>query len=141
MSDGIEWDGKSVAQFEARMAEWRRRMGAAGSIAVGTAALALLDDARNVVPTVPKAPIPYGGTLEEAGQVRVRGDSADIVFDVPYAAPMHAGRWQTGPLAGVTVRKWSEPGSGPGFLGEKLRRFRQKYADLIAETIRKKVGM
>ena len=73
--------------------------------------------------------------------MRLGTDQADVAFDVVYAAPMHAGRWQTGPLAGVSVRNWSEPGSGPFFLGEKLRRFRAKYVQTIVRTIQKVVGM
>jgi len=137
----IEWDQKSIQGFEARMVQWRGRVTAAGPKALGLAAVQLLDDAKNVVPMVPKAPLPYGGTLREAGQVRLGTDQADVAFDVVYAAPMHAGRWQTGPLAGVSVRNWSEPGSGPGFLGEKLRRFRDKYVQTIVRTIQKVVGM
>jgi len=138
---GIEWDQQSIAGFQARMAQWRGRMQDAAPKALGLAGLQLLDDAKNIVPTVPKAPIPYGGSLRESGQIRVGKDQVDVVFDLPYAAPMHAGRWETGPLAGISVRNWSEAGSGPGFLGEKLRRFRDKYAKLIVDTIRKKVGM
>ena len=137
----IEWDQKSIQGFEAGMARWRGRVKDAGPKALGLAAVQLLDDAKNVVPMVPKAPLPYGGTLREAGQVRLGTDQADVAFDVVYAAPMHAGRWQTGPLAGVSVRNWSEPGSGPGFLGEKLRRFRDKYVQTIVRTIQKVVGM
>ena len=137
----IEWDQKSIQGFEAGMTAWRGRVTAAGPKALGLAALQLLDDAKNVVPMVPKAPLPYGGTLREAGQVRLGTDQADVAFDVVYAAPMHAGRWQTGPLAGVSVRNWSEPGSGPFFLGEKLRRFRAKYVQTIVRTIQKVVGM
>ena len=137
----IEWDQKSIQGFETRMATWRGRVQAAGPKALGLAAVQLLDDAKNVVPMVPKAPLPYGGTLREIGQVQLGTDQAKVVFDSVYAAVMHAGRWQTGPLAGVSVRNWSEPGSGPGWLGEKLRRFRDKYVKTIVDTIRKVVGM
>ena len=137
----IEWDQKSILDFEARMTGWRGRVQAAGPKALGLAAAQLLDDAKNIVPMVPKAPLPYGGTLREIGQVQLGTDQAKVVFDSVYAAVMHAGRWQTGPLAGVSVRNWSEPGSGPGWLGEKLRRFRDKYVKTIVDTIRKVVGM
>jgi hypothetical protein len=106
----------------------------------------LIRDAVTIVPTIPKAPPPLGGTLREVGRVVVSKDSdtsvaIDVLFDIPYAAPMHAGAWVTGPMAGVMVRNWSEPGSGPFWLSEKLRRFRVKYVQRATVEIAKGVGM
>jgi len=146
MSAGIGWDTGSftrmtvaVKTFDTKLEQGLYGAGAA----VGTA---LIRDAVMVQPTVPKAPPPLGGTLREVGTYHlgsVVGSTirVDVVFDMPYAAPMHAGSWVTGPLAGVQVHNWSEPGSGPFWLSEKLRRFRTKYVLLATDTLRRVVGM
>ena len=143
---GITWDMGSFTRMTVSVKALgkglERGLMAAGAV-VGTA---LIRDAVNVQPTVPKAPPPGGGTLREVGKYelgQVEGSSIriDVIFDLSYAAPMHAGGWISGPLAGVRVHAWSEPGSGPFWLSEKLRRFRKKYVDLAADTLRREVGM
>ena len=137
----LQWDRQSLTAAQRRINELRRRITAAEEKALGAAGAALLDDAKNISPTIPKASAPMGGALREAGQLHIGGDYVDLVFDLPYAAVMHAGRWATGPLAGVSVTRWSEPGSGPFWLSEKLRRFGEKYVKLMSKTIQDEVGM
>ena len=146
MSAGIGWDMGSFTRMNLSVRAMESKL-ENGLVAAGTVVgIALIRDAVMIQPTVPKAPPPLGGTLREVGVTRlgaVKNASIqiDVVFDLPYAAPMHAGRWVTGPMAGVMVKNWSEPGSGPFWLSEKLRRFRQKYVDLATSTLRRAVGM
>ena len=137
---------ESFREMDLRISGLNRRVMNGAVVAGNTVGQALIRDAVNVIPTIPKAPPPLGGTLREVGRVRTRKESTtsvviDVIFDLPYAAAMHAGGWVSGPLAGVYVRNWSEPGSGPFWLSEKLRRFRQKYLNIAAGVIRKVVGM
>lgn len=143
---GIDWDMGSFTRMSVSVKTMGSKMEtglkAAGAV-VGTA---LIRDAVMVQPTVPKAPPPLGGTLREVGAYHlgsVVGSSIriDVVFDMPYAAPMHAGGWISGPMAGVQVHNWSEPSSGPFWLSQKLQRFRKKYVDLATDTLRRLVGM
>jgi len=143
----LDWDLRSFKRFDARVTFLQHRIPPACVKALtGVVGEAVLRDALNVPPTVPKAVPPMGGSLRESGTVHLTrvtptGASLDIVFDQPYAAPMHAGRWETGPLAGVEVQYWTEPGSGPGWLGSKLLSFKEKYITLACLGLKRFLGM
>ena len=142
----LQWDLGSIRRVNANLKGVGRRIMTAGLKRAGAVvAAAVIDDAKTVSPTIPKGPAPMGGTLREAGRFSVTREGYGILitirYDLPYAAPMHNGFWVTGPLAGVHVRNWTQPGSGPHWLSEKLRRFRQKYINLAAAEIGRGAGL
>lgn len=150
------------SDFNRGMARWEREYRAALVEGMGRAGGMLLKDAKDEMPTVPKDT----GNLRGSGSVFVNNalflaeqeadgtpamsdqvpiDPGRIVvrvgFNTVYAAVMHEGRWETGPLAGVEIQNWSEPGSGKFFLLEKMMRHREDYINAAVAYARAKVGM
>ncbi len=137
----IEWNRKSFTKFDVRTRVLGRDMEMHQRDALVAVGHQVLDDCVTIPPTVPKAPVPFGGTLREMGTIRVVDSTVEIIFDTPYAAVMHAGRWETGPLAGIEVQHWSEPGSGPNYLLSKLQRRRRIYAQTYTEVLARLTGI
>lgn len=51
------------------------------------------------------------------------------------AVPQHEGTWKTGPLAGVQIRHWTTPGTGPGYLLDPLLESVESYFREIARDV------
>jgi len=136
----IRWNTAQVANRLKKLDGQVRRVLKDAALEVGGQ---VLNDAVNEPPTVAKAD--PGGRLRRSGSVEaeVRGGrtEATVGFNTEYAAVMHEGRWETGPLAGVEVRNWTTPGSGPHFLSSKLQRHRRDYLEGFADAITRRTGM
>lgn len=48
------------------------------------------------------------------------------------AVPQHRGTWFSGPNAGVMIRHWTTPGTGPGYLTDPLLENVERYLRDIA---------
>jgi len=131
---------------------------------IAKAAARLLDDAINEITAVPldEGTLRGSGTVHVNGEVRevapnVGGDPTPMLEDMPedfkqaladgiiatvgfntdYAAVMHEGGWRTGPLAGVKIQNYNEPGTGAKFLEKKMSENRDVYLGIVAEELRK----
>lgn len=151
-------------QFEAGLARWSREYQQNLVKAMGQAGMMLLNEAVMDAPTVPMET----GDLRGSGSVFVNGKltgtsenqgsggsparsveyqarPGEVIchmgFNTVYAAVMHEGRWQTGPMAGVEIRNWSEPNSGKFFLSAKLAANGEKYVGVAVEEARRMTGM
>lgn len=51
------------------------------------------------------------------------------------AGPQHLGGWITGPLAGVRIKHWTTPGTGPGYLVDPLLENGERYFAEIAREV------
>lgn len=133
-------------------------------VGLGQAGAMLLRDSTMEAPTVPKK----FGNLRGSGSVLVNGrlvttgaqvfgesgtpateetppaDRNEIVcavgFNTVYAAPMHEGRWETGPLAGVEVKVYKEPGSGKFFLSKKIAEHGPEYLEEATRIAKGRAG-
>lgn len=150
-SEGALGDlGGVMAQIIWSMAETQQRLEAlrkaypkgakAAAVEVGAR---LLDDCLTKSPTVPMA-AHLGGTLRSRWDVSAIADEkhaeVQVTFNTAYAAVMHEGGWLTGRLAGVRIKNWSTPGSGPKFIEGKLRAYKAVYLELFAQLLRRNTG-
>ena len=129
----------------------------------GKAGLRFLRDVEMDIPTAPLKE----GTLRGSGTLHVQSKCVEVAdnvggeptpntdpveqpppgvveavvgFNVPYAAVQHEGEWASGPLAGVTIKNYSEPSSGPKFIERKLAANSNDYMEIWAGEIRKGTG-
>jgi hypothetical protein len=51
------------------------------------------------------------------------------------AVPQHRGTWMSGPLAGVVIKHWTTPGTGPGYLVDPLLENGERYFAEIAREV------
>lgn len=152
-----------TSQLESGLADWHRQIAEALAEGLGQGASMLLNDAVQEIPTVPM----LSGYLRGSGSVFVNGklittsageaggspalsDETEVNpyqivaragFNTVYAAVQHEGRWQTGPLAGVEITHWSEPGSGPYYLLRPLQEHGTLYIQTAVDYARAQLGM
>ena len=123
--------------MEDGLREYERRCMAAANRGVAKAALRLLDDAINETPGTPVDE----GTLRGSGSAHVDGQKvfgsivASVGFNTPYAAVMHEGEWKSGPLAGVKIQNYNDPGTGEKFLERPMSENRDTYLGIVAKEI------
>jgi hypothetical protein len=79
--------------------------------------------------------------LENTGDERLGRMVLVVGFNTVYAAVMHEGGWQTGPLAGHVITHYRESGSGKFFLLSKLVAHHRLYVEVAANYAKSKVGM
>ena len=153
-----------TTQLAAGLARWSREIVEALGEGMGQAGAQLLNDATQEIPTVPLltgylrgsgsvfvngkiiATSPQGGAggspatsdeyAEREGQIICR-----VGFNTVYAAVMHEGRWRTGPLAGVEIKNYREPGSGKYYLLTPLQEHREEYIQTAVDYAKAKLGM
>lgn len=63
----------------------------------------------------------------------------EVSFSTPYAIPMHEGMWETGPLAGVRIRHYREPGTGAKYLENPLKENATRYGRVTETAIARAV--
>jgi hypothetical protein len=80
-------------------------------------------------------------TLENAGDETLGRMVLVVGFNTVYAAVMHEGGWQSGPLAGVQIKNYHEAGSGKFYLLSKMVAHQKQYIDLAVTHARVKMGM
>lgn len=90
------------------------------------------DDCINVPPKCPKR---FGGLID-AHKIFVMKESPEATIGVlhvqkPFARALHEG--VCGPDL-VPVRNWTEPGSGPKWIEDKMIKFREKYIKIAAKN-------
>jgi hypothetical protein len=159
MRASVTWDTRD---FDAGILRWEREYHAAMVTGMGRAAAMLLKDAKDDIPTVPQEL----GNLRGSGSVFVNNELvvaereaagtpamsdhvaigageiiARVGFNTVYAAVQHEGRWETGPLAGVEIQKYTTPGSGKFFLLEKMARYHDRYIRAAVAYARNRMGM
>ena len=145
--------------MEDGLREYERRCMAAANRGVAKAAMRLLDDSINETPGVPIDE----GTLRGSGSAHVDGQLeqvapvvggtptpmtdpipedkvfgsivASVGFNTPYAAVMHEGEWKSGPLAGVKIQNYNDPGTGEKFLERPMSENRDTYLGIVAKEI------
>lgn len=151
-----------VSQLKAGLERWGREVLEALAEGLGQSGMQLLNDATQELPTVPlrtdflrgSGSVFVNGELvgtsaqgegSPATEDENRGDDAKIVcrvgFNTAYAAVMHEGRWETGPLAGKEIQNYSEPGSGKYYLSRPLEENGEEYIRNAAAHARGKLGM
>jgi len=64
-----------------------------------------------------------------------------VSYPGPYAASQEAGFWVTGPLAGVHIRKYTTPGTGPHFLSQPLMEHATEYMQRLADRALRPDGL
>lgn len=141
MAKVFEWDAGTVARFSGNLSRLATRFPQAAYETGGQVALQALNDTVMEAPTVPMLTGHLRGTSTHEVHVKAAGAEILYGYNTVYAAVMHEGRWETGPLAGVTIRHWTEPGSGPGFILQKLQRHGREYIEVWADKIRRELGM
>ena len=97
------------------------------------AAAEMLRDAKE---EVPKAPFKEGhlwGSTADTIKTKITHNeiSVECGFNIEYAAKLH----EMPKEAGDKI-SWSLPGSGPKYLETKMVRNKQKYMEVVAESIR-----
>ncbi len=152
----IVWDDASIARLRRRLEHLAKRYPVEALRAAAQPAQAVIWDATFESPTVPiynPAGDPrnpagrggYSGHLRESSSWQTVWRGPELVVQVgwnaPYAAPMERGFWETGPLAGVHIRHYTEPGAGAGFLRDKLDVHGRRYISLWATAARRALGM
>jgi len=141
MAKAFEWDAGTVARFNGNLAQLAARFPKAAYQTGGQVALQALNDTVMEEPTVPLRTGHLRGSSTHEVHMRAQGAEIQYGYNTEYAAVMHEGRWETGPLAGVIIRNWSEPGSGPGFILLKLQRHGREYIEVWADKVRRELGM
>jgi hypothetical protein len=79
--------------------------------------------------------------LENTGDERLGRMVLVVGFNTVYAAVMHEGGWQTGPLAGVQIKNYHEAGSGKFYLLSKIVAHQKQYVEIAVAHARAKMGM
>jgi len=130
---GISWDARSVQEFSGRLEELQKKLRAAMPIAAGQVANQIIDDAKNIPPTVPKVT----GDLRSAGTVEVLplqpGPKVVAIagFNRPQAARLHE----------HPEFHFTEPDSGGKYLESKLRMFAEQYLKVFWMKVRRATGL
>jgi len=144
MAGGIKWDEAKAEKMRQRLDKLAGGYSSAAFRAAGQVAQQVINDAINIVPTVPlrTGNLRSSGTFEVfSGGLTWRSVRLVVGFNTPYAAAVHQGGWKTGPLAGKKMTNWSESGSGPYFLSSKLQRFRVQYVRVWGDKVARLLGM
>jgi hypothetical protein len=100
------------------------------------AASELLLDADNIEPKVPLKEGHLKG--EKVIEIEVQPDGGAEIragYNKEYASYLHEMVTDD-----PTPKTWTEPGSGPKFLEDKLTRFNEKYLEIMAAEIREEGG-
>ena len=154
-----------TSQVEAGLQRWGYAVREALAEGLGRGGAQLLNDAVQEIPTVPLE----SGYLRGSGSVFVNGKlvttspqgvaggspaisdddpargRAEVIcrvgFNTVYAAVQHEGRWETGPLAGVEIAHYTEPGSGRYYLLTPLQSHGEEYIQTAIDYTRRALGM
>lgn len=54
---------------------------------------------------------------------------------LPYSIVQHRGYWVSGPLAGVVIREWTKPGSGPEYVSGPLEESEDAMMAMLAASV------
>jgi len=96
------------------------------------AAAAMLKDADEEIPMTPRKEGHLRGEKKIENVLTTKGEiSVTAGFNKEYAASLH----EMPKEAGDKIN-WTLPGSGPKFLETKMVRNKQKYMEIVAESIR-----
>ena len=96
------------------------------------AAASMLKDADEEIPMTPRKEGHLRGEKKIENVVATKGEiSVTAGFNIEYAAKLH----EMPKEAGDKIN-WTLPGSGPKFLETKMVRNKQKYMEVVAESIR-----
>ena len=153
----------SAVAFKEMLLEYNRRVLAAAETGGAEAGSLLLREAITQAPGVPLDE----GTLRGSGSVHVNGKFVQasenvggeptpytrtmqaprpdkvvvtVGFNTAYAAVMHEGGWETGPLAGKKIEHYKTAGTGAKFLERPQSDNRDQYMQVIADRIREAKG-
>lgn len=85
------------------------------------------------------------GRLRESARVDTERDDEngyrrEVSFNTPYAAVQHEGGWETGPLAGHRIRRYTTPGTGPKYLEAPLKRAIPDLEPHISKRVSEALG-
>jgi len=130
MAEAIRWEGwdKMGAKLDKLAASYPDAV----TRAAEATGLAVLWDAKNEVPTVPKdtGMLRDSGTFEVFGGAHWRGCKLQVGFNKTYAARVHQ-----------IPMNFREAGSGNYYLSSKLARHRQEYITSWAGSASRSLGM
>lgn len=76
-----------------------------------------------------------GSAVTEVVEDDAREFRMEVSFNTPYAAAQHEGGWVTGPNAGVRIKNYTTPGTGPKYLESPLKAMLPRYRDVIGKSV------
>ena len=133
MAEGIKWDEGKAEQMRRRLDKLAAQYPTATFRAAGQVGQQVINDAINIVPTVPirTGNLRSSGTFEVfPGGAGWRSVRLVVGFNTPYAARVHQ-----------FPMNFREPGAGNYFLSSKLQRFRGEYIRVWGEKVARSLGM
>jgi len=133
MAGGIKWDEAKAEKMRQRLDKLAAGYSSATFRAAGQVAQQVINDAINIVPTVPlrTGNLRSSGTFEVfPGGLTWRSVRLVVGFNTPYAAKVHQ-----------FPMHFREPGAGNYFLSSKLQRFRAQYIRVWGDKVARLLGM
>jgi len=130
MAEAIRWEGWD--KMEAKLDKLGASYPEAVTRSAAAIGIAVLNDAINEVPTVPKdtGMLRGSGTFEVFGGAHWRGCKLQVGFNKTYAARVHQ-----------IPMNFRESGSGNYYLSSKLARHHQEYITSWARSVSRSLGM